>query len=164
MQGSASLQAPAGLNSLIQEKTPMNSYLRWWVTSASVCFLCVLAASLCAAQQSAPALELTRTVRSWEFLPVVGTQAGLFGNETGNLEAWVYPLKIFRDFHLVFHVGDRAIPAASLARSARSAFHRRHARRNCLVDPKPARSATLSISRLVWLSSSRARATRRLFL
>jgi glycogen debranching enzyme len=61
--------------------------------------------------------ELTRTVRSWEFLPVVGTRAGLFGNETGRVEAWVYPLKIFREFHLTFHVDDRALPAESLART-----------------------------------------------
>ena len=70
-----------------------------------------------AAQQPAPALELSRTIRSWEFLPVVGTRAGLFGNETGRFEAWVYPLKIFRDFHLTFLVGDRALPAESLART-----------------------------------------------
>ena len=48
---------------------------------------------------------------------MVGTRAGLFGNETGRLEAWVYPLKIFREFHLTFHVGDRALPAESLART-----------------------------------------------
>jgi glycogen debranching enzyme len=70
-----------------------------------------------AAQQPAPVLELSRTSRSWEFLPVVGTRAGLFGNETGRFEAWVYPLKIFRDFHLSFLVGDRALPAESLART-----------------------------------------------
>jgi glycogen debranching enzyme len=68
-------------------------------------------------QQPAPTLELTRTVRAWEFLPVVGTRAGLFGNETGRVEAWVYPLKIFRAFHLTFHVGGRALPAESLART-----------------------------------------------
>ena len=56
-------------------------------------------------------------IRAWEFLPVVGTRAGLFGNETGRVEAWVYPLKIFREFHLTFHVGDRALPAESLART-----------------------------------------------
>ena len=61
--------------------------------------------------------ELSRTVRTWEFLPVVGFRAGLFGHENGNFEAWVYPLKIFRDFHLTFHVGDRALPAESLART-----------------------------------------------
>jgi glycogen debranching enzyme len=69
------------------------------------------------AQQSTQSLELTRTIRSWEFLPIVSTRAGLFGNETGRFEAWVYPLKIFRDFHLIFHVEGRALPADSLART-----------------------------------------------
>ena len=41
----------------------------------------------------------------------------MFGNEAGNFEAWVYPLKILRDFHLVFHIEGRAIPAESLART-----------------------------------------------
>jgi glycogen debranching enzyme len=67
--------------------------------------------------QATPELELSRTVRPWEFLPVTGTRAGLFGNEDGRFEAWVYPLKIFREFHLTFHVGDRALPAESLART-----------------------------------------------
>ena len=56
-------------------------------------------------------------MRSWEFLPVVGMRTGLFGNESGPFEAWVYPLKIFRSFHLTFHVDGRALPAESLART-----------------------------------------------
>jgi glycogen debranching enzyme len=79
--------------------------------------LCLLSAGNTLAQKPAPTLELSRTVRTWEFLPVVGTRAGLFANETGRFEAWVYPLKIFRDFHLIFYVGDRALPAESLART-----------------------------------------------
>ena len=70
-----------------------------------------------AAAQTTQPLELTRTIRAWEFLPVVGERAGLFGDETGRFEAWVYPLKIFRGFHLTFHVADRALPAESLART-----------------------------------------------
>ena len=62
-------------------------------------------------------MELSRPVRSWEFLPVVGMRAGLFGNESGQMEAWVYPLKIFRNFHLTFHVEGRALPAESLVRT-----------------------------------------------
>jgi glycogen debranching enzyme len=62
-------------------------------------------------------LSLSRPVRPWEFLSTVGTRAGMFGNEVGNFEAWVYPLKILRDFHLVFHVDGRALPAESLART-----------------------------------------------
>ena len=79
----------------------------------SLCFACVSST----AQRSSDGLDLTRTIRSWEFLPIVGTRAGIFGDETGRFEAWVYPLKIFRDYHLTFHVGDRALPAESLART-----------------------------------------------
>ena len=79
--------------------------------------ICLAFTTLSIAQQSNSTPELTRTVRTWEFLPVVGSRAGLFGNQTGQFEAWVYPLKLFRDFHLTFHVGDRALPAESLARS-----------------------------------------------
>jgi glycogen debranching enzyme len=62
-------------------------------------------------------LELSRGVRPWEFLPVTGTRAGLLGNESGRMEAWVYPLKIFRDFHLKFHTEGRVLAADSLART-----------------------------------------------
>ena len=62
-------------------------------------------------------MELSRTDRPWEFLSSVGQRAGLFGNETGNVEAWVYPLKILRDFHLRFLVDGRVIPAEALART-----------------------------------------------
>jgi glycogen debranching enzyme len=64
-----------------------------------------------------PALELTRPVRTWEFLSAVGTRAGIFGNEAGRVEAWVYPLKIVRDFHLRFRTGERVLAADSLART-----------------------------------------------
>jgi glycogen debranching enzyme len=69
------------------------------------------------AQQKEATPQLSRTVRTWEFLPVVGTRAALFGDESGRMEAWVYPLKIFRDLHLTFHSGDRALPAESLSRT-----------------------------------------------
>ena len=63
------------------------------------------------------ALELSRPVRPWEFLPAVGQRAALFGNEAGQFEAWVYPLKLLRDFRLRFHVGGEVIPAEPLART-----------------------------------------------
>jgi Amylo-alpha-1,6-glucosidase len=69
------------------------------------------------AQQSGKALELSRPVRSWEFVSAVGTRAGLFGNEQGTLEAWVYPLKILHDFHLRFHIAGITLPAEALART-----------------------------------------------
>ncbi|HEV3207577.1 MAG TPA: hypothetical protein VGZ28_11540 [Terriglobales bacterium] len=72
---------------------------------------------LAARAAEAPALELSRTNRPWEFLPAVGTRAGLLGNEAGRFEAWVYPLKILSDFHVFFHVDGRVLPAESLART-----------------------------------------------
>jgi hypothetical protein len=68
-------------------------------------------------EQRARALELSRPVRTWEFLSAVGTRAGLFGNEAGRMEAWVYPLKLLRDFRLQFHTEGRVIPAETLART-----------------------------------------------
>src|SRR6266567_9332766 len=62
-------------------------------------------------------LELSRTARPWEFLCAVGTRAGLFGNESGNFEAWVYPLKLFRNFHLRFLTDGHTLPAESLVRT-----------------------------------------------
>ncbi len=69
------------------------------------------------AQEKALPLELSRADRPWEFLSAVGQRAGLFGNEAGNFEAWVYPLKILRDFHLNFIVDGRKVPAEALART-----------------------------------------------
>src|SRR3981189_3036875 len=62
-------------------------------------------------------LELSGAGRPWEFLSVTGTRAGLLGNESGRMEAWVYPLKIFRDFHLKFHTEGRVLAAEALARA-----------------------------------------------
>jgi glycogen debranching enzyme len=67
--------------------------------------------------ESTRSLELTRAIRPWEFLSAVGTRAGLLGNEAGRMEAWVYPLKIFRDLHLKFHVNGQTLAADSLART-----------------------------------------------
>ena len=62
-------------------------------------------------------LELTRAARPWEFVSALGTQAALLGNEGGNFEAWVYPLKILRNFQLQFKVEDELIPAKAIVRS-----------------------------------------------
>jgi glycogen debranching enzyme len=69
------------------------------------------------AQDNSRPLELSRAVRPWEFLPITGTRAGLLGDESGRMEAWVYPLKIFREFHLQFHTEGRLLPAEALART-----------------------------------------------
>jgi GH15 family glucan-1,4-alpha-glucosidase len=88
------------------------------------CLLCLLFASLIPvtllatpAEECTHAVELSRPVRPWEFLSAVGTRAGLFGNESGRMEAWVYPLKLLRDFHLQFETEGRALPAETLART-----------------------------------------------
>ncbi len=80
-------------------------------------FVLLLAIVSVSAFPQETALSLSRPVRPWEFLSAVGTRAGMFGNEAGTFEAWVYPLKILRDFHLVFHIEGRALPADSLART-----------------------------------------------
>jgi glycogen debranching enzyme len=85
------------------------------VASLALFFICCT--NFLPAQTDPKTLELSRTVRPWEFLPLTGTRAGVFGNEAGRFEAWVYPLKLFRDFHLTFHVSDRSLPAESLART-----------------------------------------------
>ncbi|HEX8879798.1 MAG TPA: hypothetical protein VF749_07205, partial [Candidatus Acidoferrum sp.] len=64
-----------------------------------------------------PAMELSRTVRPREFLPITGQRSALFGNEAGEMEAWVYPLKLFREFHLNFLTQGRVLPAETLART-----------------------------------------------
>jgi glycogen debranching enzyme len=73
------------------------------------------------AQQSTTAtdapLELVRAARPWEFVSAVGTRSGLLGSESGQFEAWVYPLKILRDFHLRFKVDGEVIDGKSLVRS-----------------------------------------------
>jgi len=91
---------------------------------ARFCLVAIAALMIFAASstaQEAPtgprSLELSRPIRPWEFLPVTGTRAALFGNESGQMEAWIYPLKLLRDFRLIFHESDHAIPAEVLART-----------------------------------------------
>src|SRR5262249_40627875 len=62
-------------------------------------------------------LELSRPARPWEFLSSVGKKAGLLGSENGVVEAWVYPLKIFRDLRIIILHEGREIPAESLVRT-----------------------------------------------
>lgn len=80
-------------------------------------FKCSTPALLAAPNDFPPLPELSRADRPWEFLSAVGTRAGIFGDESGHMEAWVYPLKIFRDFHLRFEIDGRSLPAESLART-----------------------------------------------
>jgi len=77
----------------------------------------ILGSACRASAATPPRPELSRPVRTWEFLSVVGTLAGLLGNEAGRMEAWVYPLKLLRDFRLQFHTEGQVLPAESLART-----------------------------------------------
>src|ERR1700726_622400 len=112
MKASSHLRDVEKMRSSLSPPAPLLSF-------ACVFLLCFLFRSTpaVAAEQSPPSLELSRPVRPWEFLPVVGTRAGLFGNESGRMEAWVYPLKLLREFHLQFHVDGRVLPAEALART-----------------------------------------------
>ena len=91
--------------------------LRRFSTFYFLIFLLLALPSNICAEQTTPRPELSRPVRSWEFLSAVGQQAGLFGDESGRLEAWIYPLKIVRDFQLQFHVGGHVLPGSAFART-----------------------------------------------
>jgi glycogen debranching enzyme len=62
-------------------------------------------------------MALTRAARDWQFLDAVGPHAGLLGREDGVFEAWIYPLKLFRDFHLKFRLGDEVLSGEALPRT-----------------------------------------------
>src|SRR5258708_24841210 len=91
----------------------------------SVVAVSILAASAFAASASAQSaatsrqrgLLIERPARTWEFLCAVGKKAGVFGNESGRVEAWVYPLKVLRDFHVTVHHDGKEIPAETLVRT-----------------------------------------------
>src|SRR5438105_940489 len=76
---------------------------------------CVLLSALTLILHAAD-LELSRPARPWEFLDATGLKASLLGREDGTLEAYVYPLKIFKDLKLRFQLNGRVIPAESVAR------------------------------------------------
>lgn len=109
---------------MLDTRQPSTLALRLWASFllifSALPVLGFQAAQPAPAQEAAapqPRLELSRPVRPWEFLDAVGPRAGIFGAENGTFEAWVYPLKLFRDFRLVFHFRDRTIPAEAFART-----------------------------------------------
>ena len=61
-------------------------------------------------------LDISRPVRSWEFLDATGPRAAWLGTEDGTLEAYVYPLKILRDLRLRFEINGHFAPGEELAR------------------------------------------------
>ena len=66
-------------------------------------------------------LKLSGPAEPWRFVDAVGEKAGVWGFESGVLEGWVYPLKVFHDFSLAFQIeGSPTIyPAEHLIRSVR---------------------------------------------
>jgi hypothetical protein len=66
-------------------------------------------------------LEVTGQAAPWRFVNAVGERAGIWGFENGTLEGWVYPMKLFHDFNLVFQVEGSPVlfPAEQLARAVR---------------------------------------------
>lgn len=66
-------------------------------------------------------LELSGPAEPWRFVHAVGEKAGIWGFESGVLEGWVYPLKVFHDFSLAFQIeGSPTIyPAEQLVRAVR---------------------------------------------
>ncbi len=114
----ASLLAPAMRNSGSHKSVrkgapPFAVFERWEIVRGCVLLLTLATCSFAHSQS----LELSRPARPWEFFCATGTRAGVFGNESGNLEAWVYPLKIFRDFHVRFISDGHSLPAESLVRT-----------------------------------------------
>jgi glycogen debranching enzyme len=92
--------------------------LKLSLTSALVAvFLTSLAVAQSASRKESGALLTRRPIRTWEFLCAVGKRAGVFGNESGRVEAWVYPLKVLRDFHVTIHNDGKEIPADALVRT-----------------------------------------------
>jgi glycogen debranching enzyme len=62
-------------------------------------------------------MTLTRAARDWQFLDAVSPHAGLLGREDGIFEAWIYPLKLFRDFNLKFRLGDVVLDGSVMPRT-----------------------------------------------
>ena len=86
---------------------------------AAIVYIALFASSLFAQSscQSSGAMTLTHSARNWQFLNAVGPHAGLLGREDGSFEAWIYPLKLFRDFQLRFRVGDIVLSGETIPRS-----------------------------------------------
>jgi glycogen debranching enzyme len=74
-------------------------------------YVCAVALSCCAGS-----LDISRPVRTWEFLDATGPRAAWLGREDGTLEAYVYPLKILRDLRLRFESNGHLVPGEGLAR------------------------------------------------
>ncbi len=63
-------------------------------------------------------LALEGPARAGHYVADLGRRAAVFGDETGRLEVWTWPLKLVRDLHLAFRIPDYDEPldAARVAR------------------------------------------------
>lgn len=68
------------------------------------------------AQNASSLPQISRAVTPGEFISAVGRRAALLGTNERGFEAWVYPLKIFRELHLRFHIDGQVLQAEALAR------------------------------------------------
>jgi glycogen debranching enzyme len=100
---------------------PTSSWLdrRFGSTVRLLIFLMIATCFLATGEQAGAqaTLEIARPVRTWEAVDAVGQKAAWLGNEAGDFEAWVYPLKILRNFHLVFRAENHVLAAKPLART-----------------------------------------------
>src|SRR6476659_8568789 len=97
--------------------TLLHSWIPTWTFAVALVLGCVPAQELRAQNELVKKLEISRPARPWEFLAAVGKRAGLLGNESGKVEAWVYPLKILRDLQLTILTQGREISAETLVRT-----------------------------------------------
>ncbi len=79
-------------------------YLRLAVLVGMAANHALLAQGIPKFELAAGPLEWSGSATSWRFVKAVGERSGLWGFENGRLEGWVYPLKVFRDFHLAFQL------------------------------------------------------------
>ncbi len=59
-----------------------------------------------------PPLAIERAVRPSDYFDVLGLRAGILGNQNGNLQVWVYPLKIAHDIRLSFQLEGETNPVS----------------------------------------------------
>jgi glycogen debranching enzyme len=77
------------------------------------------AAACCAAALAAPP-EIVKPAQPGKYIAANGRRAALLGYEDGRLEAWVFPVKILRDFRLWVFV-DQALDPVPLSELAETA-------------------------------------------
>lgn len=100
-----------------RQTSPLNYRWSAFFGHAVAAVVLAFAGSQVSAAPDEKHLQLSRTSRPWESISALGQRAALLGNESGQLEAWVYPLKILRNFQLRFVTAGYALPAAAISRT-----------------------------------------------